>query len=160
MPVETKRKGILDVKKLNQLIAIGANELGFDTKDKDPNSQYRHDILFGLTKKTSTSDMTIGEKIKVLDHLKSRGFKITSSGTKKKNPPWIRKLLSIWYEMHQDGFVRNNGYASLEAWAVAQLQHLNPAPAKLEWMNEHSSQLIESLKKYQTRCEVRANRTL
>lgn len=157
MPIKTQRKAVLDPKKLNQLIAIGAATLGFDTKDKDPMSQYRHDILYGLTKKTSTSKMNLSEKIKVLEHLKSCGFKITSAGSKNKNPPWIKKLLSVWYEMHEKDFVRSANYASLEAWAVSQLQNIPNAPVKLIWMEEHSNTLIESLKRYQTRCLKEAN---
>lgn len=142
-----------DARKLNQLIAIAANKAGFDTQDKDPNSQYRHDILQNLTGKTSTSKMTVTEKIRVLEYFKKNGFKITAAKSPKKNPPWLKKLISLWIEMHSDGFIRDPSFAALEQWAIKQVEHLNNAPVKLDWMKEESMHLIESLKNYQQRCE-------
>lgn len=142
-----------DAKKLNQLIAIAANKAGLDTQDKDPMSFYRHNILHALTKKTSTSQMTVPEKMKVLEHFKQKGFKVTAAKSAKKNPPWLKKLISLWIEMHNDGFIRDPSFAALEQWAIKQVEHLNNAPVKLEWMKEESMHLIESLKNYQQRCE-------
>lgn len=144
--------------KLNQLIAIAANEAGFDTKDKDPKSQYRHDILFSLTKKTSTSKMTINEKIVVLEHFKSRGFKIRAKRSPKQNPPWIKKLLSLWLQMHEEGYIRNPSFKALEAWAIKECKNLNPKPERLEWMQEQSRHLIEQLKQYRLRCKEQGNK--
>lgn len=159
MTTEIKRKSILDPKKLNQLIAIAANKSGFVTTDKDPNSPYRHDILKNLTGKTSVSDMSIVEKMKVLEHFKKQyGFKVTAKKSPNKNPPWLKKLLSLWLEMHAAGYIRNPSFKALEAWALTTLAKHNGVPTKLEWMNEFSKVLIEALKQYKERCEIKQKR--
>lgn len=138
--------------KLKQLIAIAANKAKFDTKDKSDSSEYRT-LLKELTKKTSTSQMTRVELIKVLHHFQQAGFKITAAKSKKNNAPWLSKLISLWNELHERGFIRNKQYSALEQWAIAQFKstHVQP-PAKLEWMSEHKNDLIEKLKKFGHRC--------
>jgi phage gp16-like protein len=138
--------------KLKQLIAIAANKAKFDTKDKSDSSEYRT-LLKELTKKTSTSQMTRVELIKVLHHFQQAGFKITAAKAKKNNAPWLSKLISLWTELHERGFIRNKQYSALEQWAKGQFDsaQVDP-PAKLEWMSKYNNELIEKLKKFGHRC--------
>ncbi|WP_102797347.1 regulatory protein GemA [Bowmanella denitrificans] len=147
--------------KQKQLIAIAAQEAGFDTQDKDPGSEYRQTVLRSLTGKTSTSQMTRNDRVKVLQHFIQHGFKLTAKGNYKPNPTWLRKLLSLWATMHQQGFIREPGFAALERWAQKQLTEYckavsKPVPSKLDWMNDYSSILIECLKKYHHRALIEA----
>lgn len=138
-------------KKLKQLIAIAAAKAGFDTKDKSEDSEYRI-LLKRLANQTSTSKMGKVQLIKVLHHFQERGFKITAAKSKKKNPAWLSKLISLWSELHERGFVRDNRYSALESWAIAQLSTYPNAPQKLEWMSKFNNDLIERLKRYAHRC--------
>lgn len=134
--------------KLKQLIAIAANKAEFDTKDKSDSSEYRT-LLKELTKKTSTSQMTRVELIKVLHHFQQKGFKITAAKSKKNNAPWLSKLISLWTELHERGFIRNKQYSALEQWAIGQINTEGvEVPAKLEWMGKYNNDLIEKLKKW------------
>ena len=140
---------LYEPKKLKQLIAIAANKAEFDTKDKSDSSEYRT-LLKKLTNKTTTSAMSKVELIKVLHHFQSRGFKISAKKSVKNNPPWLKKLISLWAELHERGFIRVESFSALEAWAVAQIaaSYKGDTPQKLEWMGKYNYDLIERLKKF------------
>jgi phage gp16-like protein len=152
---------LLNDRKKKQLIAIAASHAGFDTSDKDKASTYRNDVLMRLTGKTSTTQMSPNELNIVLQHFIDRGFELTAKKSSKGNPPWIRRLLSGWKTMHDQGFLKDGGYASLETWCKRQIstECINKGievPYKLEWMAEYSIKLIEQLKKYHHRCLAEA----
>ena len=137
--------------KLKQLIAIAANQTGYDSKDKDPNSDYRQLVLKPLTGKTSAAQMNKRQLTKVLQNFIDHGFTV-KTGPKRTNPEWLKKLISLWKTMHSQGFVREPGFKALEQWAKSQLQNkVSDVPAKLDWMGKYSHQLIESLKAYHWR---------
>jgi len=139
--------------KLKQLIAIAAQQAGYDTTDKDPQCEYRQLVLKHLTGKTTTSDMGKPRLIKVLQWFMDNGFKVSARGKAKTNPDWLKKLISLWKTMYTQGFIREPGFQALEQWAKSQLQHNieGDVPAKLDWMGKYSHLLIEGLKAYHHR---------
>ena len=138
--------------KLKQLIAIAANQAGYDSKDKNTNSEYRQLILKPLTGKTSATQMNKRQLTKVLQNFIDHGFTV-KTGPKRTNPDWLKKLISLWKTMHAQGFVREPGFAALEQWAKSQLQNKidGDVPAKLDWMGKHNHYLIEGLKSFHFR---------
>jgi phage gp16-like protein len=56
------------------MIHIGAEQLGMDTKDKNPDSDY-HTMLWTVARVRSAGDLDFTTRKRVLEHLRSRGFK-------------------------------------------------------------------------------------
>lgn len=54
-------------------IHMGANKLGLDTKDKDPDSPYRS-MLWAVGRVRSAGDLDASGRAAVLDHMKRLGF--------------------------------------------------------------------------------------
>ncbi len=55
-------------------IHMGAEALGMDTEDKDPDSEYRR-MLWSVARVRSAADLDEAGRRRVLDHLKACGFK-------------------------------------------------------------------------------------
>ena len=136
--------------KLKQLIAIAAQQAGFNTHDKDPASEYRL-LLYSLANNYSTAAMSKQQLATVLQHFIDRGFQLKANRRRPANPPWLKKLLHIWFTMGQQGFIRNANFATLEAWAKANYPGEVTPPHKLDWMGAASRSLIEKLKRYHLR---------
>lgn len=129
-----------------KLIHIAKSQLQLD------DDLYRSNLK-ELTGKSSCSDMTIPELVKVLEHMKKSGFKV-SNKKKAKLSGAHAKLFSLWQEMADAGFIKNRTYKALETWATANCKVKNNGVAvtKLEWFTpDMFYQVIEQLKKWQKR---------
>ena len=119
-----------------------------------------HVLLKGLTTKTSSKDMTDGERQKVRDHLQGlaeaagvaspqrrAGFEARYQAAS----PRERKVWALWHQLHRDGLVHDTSAAALNAW-VQRTVHVSA----LAFAN--AAQLdtcIEALKAWQQRKEER-----
>mgnify|MGYP005988359387 CR=1 FL=1 len=135
-----------------KLIHIAKSQLQLD------DDLYRANLK-ELTSKSSCADMTIPDLVKVLEHMKKSGFKVTSNNKQKLTGPHA-KLFSLWQEMADAGYIKNRTYSALEAWATANCKTKNGGVpvAKLEWFTPMMfSQAIEQLKTWNQRelCKAR-----
>ena len=106
-----------------------------------------------LTGKSSCSAMAIPDLVKVLEHMKKSGFKVTSN-----NKPKLKgahaKLYSLWQEMADAGYIKDRSYAALESWAKLNCKASNNGVpvTKLEWFTaDMFYQAIEQLKNWYQR---------
>jgi phage gp16-like protein len=84
------------------------------------------------TNKTSAADLTPGERDKLIQHFKTKGFQIKPSGRAKSvskpapdDKPQIRKMRAIWWALADVGAVERPAgaggcAAAVEAWALRQ----------------------------------------
>jgi len=129
-----------------KLIHIAKSQLQLD------DDLYRANLK-ELTGKSSCSNMTIPDLVKVLEHMKKSGFKV-SAKKKAKLTGAHAKLFSLWQEMADAGFVKDRSYTALEKWAKANCKSTNNGVpvTKLEWFTKGMFyQAIEQLKKWQKR---------
>jgi phage gp16-like protein len=129
-----------------KLIHIAKSQLQLD------DDLYRANLK-ELTGKISCAKMKIPDLVKVLEHMKKSGFKVTSN-----NKPKLKgahaKLFSLWQEMADAGYIKNRTYSALESWATANCKTKNGGVpvAKLEWFTPNMfSQAIEQLKTWKER---------
>lgn len=108
---------------------------------------YRQILLdeAGVMSSAAASD---GGLTKVLDRLKSRGFKPLPpkkgkhGGAKPADHPSARKARALWLSLYQLGAVKNPAEQALEGFAKRQLK-----VEAMQWANEaHCYRLIEALK--------------
>lgn len=121
-----------------RLIHIAKSQLNID------DDTYRH-LLQTLTPKKSTKDMTIWELEKVLDNLKSKGFKVKSSkkaGRITATEPVHQKIRSLWIELANAGAVKNRSEKAINAY-VKRITGIEV----MDWLNTKQAIIvIESLK--------------
>ncbi|MDK1288527.1 gp16 family protein [Pseudoalteromonas umbrosa] len=134
-----------------QLIHVGKGQLGWDDE------LYRSNLV-ALTKKNSCLDMSVIELNKVLEFMKSKGFKPVSNKAKGKYSPKTRdksshtpldKLRQLWIAMKSRGYVRDGSDNALLNWTKSQAKRLNHNVAieRLEWLKPGMTHaLIEQLK--------------
>ncbi|WP_065204283.1 gp16 family protein [Shewanella woodyi] len=134
-----------------KMIHIGKNQLKIDEQS------YRANLM-ELTGKRSCLDMEITDLFKVLEFLKSKGFKFKAGKaiklTKKAAPTQLDKLRHIWITMNHQGFLRDGSDNALNKWSMTQTKRLNngTAIAKLEWLQPSMlNALIEQLKNWHMR---------
>ncbi|PKG73146.1 regulatory protein GemA [Shewanella sp. GutCb] len=134
-----------------KMIHIGKSQLRIDEQS------YRANLM-ALTGKRSCLDMGIPDLFKVLEFLKSKGFKFqarkTTNSTQKAAPTQLDKLRYIWITMNKQGFLRDGSDSALNKWSTGQAKRLNNgnAIAKLEWLQPNMlNALIEQLKKWHIR---------
>lgn len=137
-------------KKLVRLIHVARRNLNMDE------DTYRA-ILHKATGKTSTSDMTIPELEKTLEHFKRCGFKIrharkdkhgkTARSIPLAQDPDAKKIRALWLFLHELGLVRNKSENALAAY-VKRITRVDA----LQWIDsDQSNTVIESLKKWAMR---------
>jgi len=121
-----------------KLIHIAKTQLNLD------DDTYRK-LLLTVTKKNSTKDMTIWELEKVLDNLKSKGFKVKSSkkaGRITATEPIHQKIRSLWIELANAGAVKNRSEKAINAY-VKRITGIEV----MDWLNTKQAIIvIESLK--------------
>ena len=121
-----------------KLIHIAKTQLNLD------DDTYRK-LLLTVTKKNSTKDMTIWELEKVLDNLKSKGFKVKSSkkaGRITATEPIHQKIRSLWIELANAGAVKNRSEKAINAY-VKRITGIEV----MYWLNTKQAIIvIESLK--------------
>lgn len=148
------------------MIHIGAKELGIrddDGNEKTGELSTYQQMLFTLTRKTSSADLDHTERRAVINHLKARGWKPKQSRNRPQKPPQfasddqIGLLTHIWICLANDGEVRNRSNSALLQWANGQTKKINKGAvyASLEglpkWLAE---KLIENLKNWANRKNV------
>ncbi|TGE76062.1 regulatory protein GemA [Pseudoalteromonas sp. KS88] len=142
-----------------QLIHIAKTQLAWDDE------LYRS-ILETLTSKCSCKEMTVPELDRVLEHMKSKGFKpVSKKRGKGRNSPISRdrapgektpldKLRQTWIEMAHGGYLRDGSEQALLTWSKNQAKRFNRGVAveRLEWLDDSVLiLLIEQLKKWYQR---------
>lgn len=82
------------------------------------------------TSKTSAADLTPGEREKLLQHFKAKGFKVKAKRSAEwpLRDPQHKKLRAMWYALAEVGAVERPADAeacdkAIEAWAKRQLAH-------------------------------------
>lgn len=138
-------------KQLIQLLHVARGQLNMDEH------VYRQNLQ-AWCGKTSSKDMSVPELEKALAGMKRLGFKVVPKAKDKpaKKPLHqdpLKKLGQVWTHMAAQGFVSSGSYNALEAWAAKQSPALNDGIgiAKLEWMSDIASELIERLKRWHRR---------
>ncbi len=138
-------------KQLIQLLHVARAKLAMDEH------VYRQNLQ-AWCGKASSKDMSVPELEKAMAGMKRLGFKPVPKAKDKpaKKPlqqDQLKKLGQVWTQMAAQGFVREASYTALEAWAVKQSARLNDGNsiAKLEWMTDIASELIEQLKRWHRR---------
>jgi phage gp16-like protein len=128
--------------RLIRLIHVAKRDLALDDET------YRG-ALHAVIGKTSTTAMSVPELQKVMDHLKSKGFKVRPSA--KSRPlaryPEARKIRAIWLLLHKLGAVENPSEAALAAY-VKRITGIDA----LQWIGgDQAERVIETLKKWAMR---------
>lgn len=134
-----------------KMVHIGKSQLNID----EPS--YRANLL-ALTGKRSCLDMGIPDLVKVLEFLKSKGFKFkagkVAKPAKKAAPTQLDKLRYTWITMNKQGLLKDGSDSALNKWSMGQTKRLNDgtAIAKLEWLKPNMlNALIEQLKSWHIR---------
>lgn len=126
-----------------RLIHIAKSQLNID------DDTYRH-LLQALTKKSSTKMMTIRELEKVLDNLKSKGFKVKppkKAGKITATEPVHKKIRSLWLKLADAGKVKNRSEKAINSY-VKRITGVEV----MDWLTEKQAMVvIESLKCWQAR---------
>ena len=127
-----------DPKKLVKALQTGRRKLGMTDEE------YRG-LLSSVTggRTTSSKELTGEELVRAL----AAGFRTTAE-------PQLRKIKSLWYEMHDLGIVRNRSDQAIETY----IRRITRAQ-KIEWCSVEQLQLvIETLKNWIDRIEEPAAR--
>lgn len=115
-------------------VQIARQQLAMDEDD------YRQ-ILFDQTGKTSLKDCSEPQISRVLDVMKSKGFK-SLPGKKAASHPMALKARALWISLYHLNAVHNPAEQALEAFAKRQL-----GCEKLQWARQSDAfRLIEALK--------------
>lgn len=138
-----------DRQRLIRLIHVAKRDLQLD------DDIYRA-ILQRVGGKDSSSDLTVPELEKVLEHMKRSGFKVRSKAKHlapaKSSRPLAqdaesKKIRALWLFMHQIGVVKNPSEEALASY----VKRITGVDA-LQWINgDQAETLIESLKKWAMR---------
>lgn len=130
---------------LIRLIHVAKRELALD------DDTYRA-ALFTATGKNSAKGMTVPELEKALEHLKRRGFQVrrTAGSRPQADDAQSKKIRALWLEMHAQGIVKRGEESAMAAY-VKRITGIDA----LQWLStDQASQVIESLKKWQSRAGV------
>lgn len=138
-----------DRQRLIRLIHVAKRDLQLD------DDTYRA-ILQRVGGKDSSSDLTVPDLEKVLEHMKRSGFKVRSKAKQpapaKSSRPLAqdaesKKIRALWLFMHQIGVVKNPSEDALASY----VKRITGVDA-LQWINgDQAETLIESLKKWAMR---------
>ncbi|MDF0606665.1 regulatory protein GemA [Neisseriaceae bacterium TC5R-5] len=128
--------------RLIKLIHVAKRDLALD------DDSYRA-ILMRIGKQTSAADLTIPQLDKVLEYLKTSGFKVRSKSSSRPLASDMdsKKIRALWLFLCQLGAVRNPSEAALASY----VKRLTKVEA-LQWLNsEQVVTVIESMKKWAMR---------
>ncbi|MDR6708146.1 phage gp16-like protein [Novosphingobium sp. 1748] len=122
-------------------IQIAKAQIGLDEDD------YRQ-AVFDASGQFSLAGCNDGQLIRLLDWMKSKGFRpLPKGGTKAASHPMARKARALWISLYHLGAVHNSSEQALEAFAKRQL-HCD----RLVWANQGDAfRLIEALKSWAIR---------
>jgi len=126
-------------------IHVAKTQLGLD------DGTYRA-MLWTVARVKSAADLDWSGRKKVLDHLKSKGFKIKPGKKSKATRPLAsddqsKMIRGLWLELHDYGYVENPAESALAAF----VKRMTGVDA-LQWLNSiQASKVIEDLKKWLAR---------
>ncbi|HHY0483408.1 TPA: gp16 family protein [Vibrio parahaemolyticus] len=131
---------------LLKLVQIGKRELAMD------DDTYRA-MLKNITGQNSSKNLQQWQLSKVLDHLKSLGFKPKASNKPKPKAPEVAKIKAIWITMHKQGFVRDGSDSAIDAYVRRMTTHSNGRGIERAiWLKSYqAADVLESLKKWHSR---------
>lgn len=99
-------------------------------------------MLFNLTGKESSKDITDLQAIKVLDHFRSLGWK--AKGGERSSDPQIRKIWAMWFELHKAGKIKEPSKLGLRHYVKRMT-----GTDVLEWLKkDQKSEVVEAMKKW------------
>jgi len=130
------------------MIHIAKKELGLDD---DTYRAVISQISNGRTQ--SSRDLDYGERNKILEHFKGRGWKKAAPKAAKTRPlatdDQSKKIRALWLDLHASGALRDSSENALASYVMRQT-----GVNALQWLNTHqASQVIEALKKWLRRVE-------
>lgn len=133
------------------MIHIAKKDLGLD------DDTYR-DMLWTVARVRSSADLDFSSRIKVLEHLKSRGFK-PKQATKAKqkaplsNEPQHKMIRGLWLELHAVGTVLDPSEQAISRFIKNQTKI-----DRIEWLSTaQASQIIERLKQWLARANKKVS---
>lgn len=104
-------------------------------------------ILFDQTGKTSLKDCNEAQVARVLDVMKSKGFKPLPGKKKVASNPMAQKARIMWESLYYLNAVHNPAYEAFEKWACERLRC-----DKLQWARQSDARsIIEPLKSWAKR---------
>lgn len=127
------------------LIHIAKKDLGLD------DDAYR-DMLWTVARVRSSAELDFSGRIKVLEHLKSRGFKPKQAAKAKQkaplsNEPQHKMIRGLWLELHAVGTVLDPSEQAISRFIKNQTKI-----DRIEWLStSQASQVIERLKQWLAR---------
>lgn len=133
-----------------KLIHVARRELGMDE------DTYRTmlELVAGVK---SAADLDGAGCQKVIDHMKTKGFKVKSKGTGKAAPgvnaadadPQYRKIQALWGELERRGVVRVNTEAAIQVY----IKRISGCDGYRFCSSTQVAVIIETLKKWRDRVE-------
>lgn len=128
-------------------IHIAKKQLGLDE------DTYRQ-MLWTIGRVESSADLDFAGRCRVLEHLKSRGWKPrpptkAKSERKLADEPQHKKIRAMWLELHAQGAVFDPSEKAIQRFCKNQVK-----VDRLEWLTVNQAiQLIETLKSWMARAE-------
>lgn len=143
-----KQKSATDIRKSELAqIHVAKSQLGLD------DDTYRA-MLWTVAKVRSAADLDWAGRKKVIDHLKTKGFKIKRGNKVVSTRPLAsddqsKMIRALWLELHEYGYVENPAESALAAF----VKRMTDVEA-LQWLNStQASKVIEELKRWRWRDE-------
>jgi len=134
--------------KLIKLIHVARRELGMD---RDTYGLMLNGMK-GLEGATSTADLSVPNLKRVLEQLKSKGFKVRPNKKPARplaDDPQAKKIRSLWLELHEMGTVRDPSETALAKYVFSMTK-----VRALQWLTaKQASHVIETLKQWMGRVE-------
>lgn len=129
---------------LLKMVQIGKRQLNLD------DDVYR-DMLEQITGKRSCKGLSDAQLKKVIDWMKTKGFKV-----KRKPQPRaeeVKVIKAVWITMHQQGFIRNPKDLAIDAYCKRMTKQINgKGVERANWMTqEQAVYVLEALKQWHIR---------
>lgn len=130
-------------------IHMAKTDLGLD------DDTYR-DMLFTVARVRSAADLDFSGRRRVLDHLKSRGWRPGRGKKPRKHAdPLGAKILALWLELRDRGLISDASEAALGGWLKRQT-----GVQAIRWLDNRQAHLvIEALKRWIERNEATTDGT-
>lgn len=133
-------------------IHLAAASLGMDTRDRDPNTEYRS-MLWTCGRVTSAADLDWAGRQRLMDHLRARGA-VFGKRAHKPRPaaagyatPRAELIARLWADLAACGLVSDGSPTALQAWVKRQV-----GVDRVEWADAaQQARLVEALKAWRRR---------